>query len=187
MSKNRIIAVVVVAVVLVLVGAFLLIKRPPSGAPITSVPAGGVAAQPSGPPTKEVVPQNIIVPSQNDKNNADVPANLAVPTAVSQANMEGTSNYRVFNIKVEGGKFTPDTVAVYFNDQIVLNITAVDENYDFTQPDFGYDGIAVPKGTTKTIYMQATEIASFMFYCKSCGGPTDGPVGYLLVAPKKKS
>jgi heme/copper-type cytochrome/quinol oxidase subunit 2 len=181
MSKNKIVAIVIVAVVVVFAGISLLVKSPPSGGVSgTSGPGAKPPTQPSGPVTREAAPQNIVVPSQNSKNT---PQNVAVPTTVSPANVAGTSNYRNFNVTAEGGKFTPDTVTVYLNDQIVLNITAVDRDYDFTQPDIGAS-IPIPKGTTKTIRTQATATGKFTFYCASCGGPAKGPLGYLIVAPK---
>ncbi len=135
--------------------------------------------------TRETVPENILVP---EKNSANVSRNVAVPQVVSRGSSSDDSSYRSFDIKIASGHFTPDTVIVNMWDTTNINITAVDANYGFTQPDYGIGGTVakdlIKKGTTKKIQFNASASGKFMFYCASCGGPSKGPVGYLIVVQK---
>lgn len=183
MTRNKIIGIVVAVVALiVIIGISVSIKR--SGSNLNS-PLGGAGGgnKPSGPVTQEALPQSavVIVPGANATS---APPGVAVPTNVSPANAAGTSNFRNFNITIDNNKFIPDTINVYTNDQLVLNFTAVDKNYDFTQPNIGANAIPIPKGTTYKLPMQAPPPAKYIFYCKSCGGPDKGPVGYIVIAPR---
>ena len=68
-------------------------------------------------------------------------------------------------------------------DTVNLELTAVDANYGFTQPDYGFNA-AIPDGKTQTIQFQALNVGNFTFYCASCGGPSKGPVGHIIVVAK---
>ena len=63
-----------------------------------------------------------------------------------------------------------------------LSVTAVDANYSFTQPDYGFNDM-IAKGKTQTIQFQAMASGNFSFYCSSCGGPLKGPVGHIIIVP----
>ena len=39
----------------------------------------------------------------------------------------------------------------------------------------------IAQGATQRIQFGATAEGKFIFYCKSCGGPSQGPVGYLVI------
>jgi heme/copper-type cytochrome/quinol oxidase subunit 2 len=92
-------------------------------------------------------------------------------------------SYRSFNITVQNGAYSPDTVIVNQNDTVNLELTAVDAAYGFDQPDYGFNS-AIPKGATKNIQFQALQSGNFLFYCASCGGPASGPVGHIIVVAK---
>jgi len=76
LGKDKIIAIVAVAIIVV-VGGVLLLNRQPSGTTannvLTAPTAENSVTEPSGPPTKGAIPQNIIVPSQDDNSNKDIP------------------------------------------------------------------------------------------------------------------
>ena len=130
--------------------------------------------------TREAVPANTVVPEAGSVN---VPENVAAPRAVSPVRAGVAANNRVFEIKAEGDKFSPDTIIAKVGDEIKINITAVDKDYAFTQPDYGFN-VVILKGQTKLIPFMGSAIGKFTFYCASCGGPEKGPVGYVIVMPK---
>ena len=88
-----------------------------------------------------------------------------------------------FSVSVSGNKFSPDTIIVKVGDRARINFTAVDKDYDFTQPDYGFS-VPLPKSQKKIVEFQASAEGKFTFYCKSCGGLSKGPVGYLVVVSK---
>lgn len=134
--------------------------------------------KPSGPITREALAAPVKIPEKGDAAAGDV----AVPTEVSAVRSGSNSSKREFNIEISKGEFKPSEVIVKLKDTVTLNFTATDGDYDFTQPDFGFS-VAVPKGTKKTLQMDATAAGQFLFYCKSCGGPDKGPKGHLVVSP----
>jgi plastocyanin len=142
-----------------------------AGSPSPAAPASS---------TREAVPQNVVVPN---KGATSTPTGVAVPAAQGPGDTAGNVSYRSFNISIQNGAFSPDTVIVKEGDTVNLEITAVDGNYDFTQPDYGFSD-PIAKGKTQTIQFQALQTGNFTFYCASCGGPSSGPVGHLIVAPK---
>jgi heme/copper-type cytochrome/quinol oxidase subunit 2 len=122
----------------------------------------------------------IIVPTQNATS---VPAGVAAPTIVASGSLSGVTSYRSFNISISGGAFSPNTIIVNKGDTVHINLTAVDGNYDFTQTDMGLS-MAVAKGQTKIVQFDANTVGKLTFYCKSCGGPGKGPIGYIEVVGK---
>lgn len=135
----------------------------------------------SGGTTVGEVPKNVVIPEKESEN---LPENLAKPEVVTPAGPNTTSNFRSFVIKAEGNKYIPDTVIVRERDTIHIEMTAVDRNYDFTQPDYGFKA-KISKGKTGIIEFQALRVGRFAFFCESCGGPGKGPVGTLIVAEKE--
>lgn len=179
-NKNKIISVIVLAFVLVGVGAFFLGQRvaAPAGtvaAPVTSSTATTSAVT----PTRAPAPTDVVVPALDQTTTADV----AVPQVVAPASSHSSASFRSFSIEADGDQFTPSTIIVNVNDVVNIVITAVDKNYDFTQPDYGLKQ-SILKGQTKTIQFGATAAGKFTFYCASCGGPSAGPIGYIVVSPK---
>jgi plastocyanin len=137
--------------------------------------------------TWQSVPSNAVV---SDENVTSVPENVARPKDVSPASAISNASLRDFpTIVAENDKFSPDTITAYKGDIINFYIRAVDKNYDFSQPEYGYDGHnpnnVIKKGETKKFQVQVTAQGKFLFYCASCGGPNKGPKGYLIVIPKK--
>jgi len=180
MNKNKIIALVVILVVVVLAISFVFknktqtVQNQPQPTPQTSV--GEQKSQ-----TWQAPPENVTVPEVGQTN---VPEEVAVPKNVSPASAVSDAKIRNFSeLKIENNKFTPQEFIVKQGDIFDVNVTAIDKDYDFTQPDYGFN-LSIKKGETKRVQFQATAVGKFTFYCKSCGGPEKGPVGYLVVAPK---
>lgn len=175
-SGNKKIAVIVTVVVVVALVAVIVFSQR------TSWPGGGggteSATEPAALVTRTEAPVDTVVPEQG----ATVALNIAVPQNVTPLNAHTTETNRDFSITANNNKFTPDTIIVNAGDNININFTAVDKNYDFSQPDYGYgDGkFIISKGQTKKITFQVTASGKFMFYCALCGGPKSGPIGYII-------
>mgnify|MGYP001559452915 CR=1 FL=1 len=175
MSNKQIIYVVIaVAIAGSLVAYF--VSRKGSSAPESELSQQGG----QGLVTREVAPENIAVP---EKDSGNVPENVAKPEQVSPAAAGVEEDMRTFSITVSGNKFSPDTVIARVGDIIKLNFTAVDKNYEFTQPDYGFKA-QLPKGQTVSVTFGVNGEGKFLFYCGSCGGPSQGPVGYIIVVKR---
>jgi len=171
-----------IAVVLVIVVIWLATRTgrtsQPGGSAANAVP-GAVTVTPSGPQTKLPVPSGTTVPDATSKVSGDV----AKPLAVTQAAPGVDSKVRSFTIQINNNQFTPAQVVAYVNDIVHITFTAVDKDYDVTQPDYGFR-LVIPKGQTKLLEGQFTSAGKYVFYCASCGGPDQGPVGYLVAVPR---
>lgn len=167
------IAIISVLVVVAAATIFLLSQKQPSGQSAATSPLGA-------PVTRTEAPKNIAVPDMHTQN---VPQNVAAPTTISPAGPNTTANFRSFAIRVEHDAFSPNTVIVKQGDVTHISFTAIDKNYDFAQPDYGLSS-PLPSGREKIIEFGAGLSGKFTFYCTSCGGPTKGPVGYIIVTQK---
>jgi len=180
MNKNKIIilSVVIVAIVAIFVMGFLRNKSQITQNNEFQNTTNESVFQSE---TWQTPPQNIEVPEVGDTN---IPEGVAVPKNVSPASESSDAKIRNFSdLKIENNKFTPREFIVKQGDIFDVNVTAVDKDYDFTQPDYGFN-LNIKKGETKRVQFQTTAAGKFTFYCKSCGGPEKGPVGYLTVVPK---
>jgi plastocyanin len=186
-DTKKIISVVVIVIVIAIIA--VVWYRYPSGPVISGTPGSGTGvasssttpASTSASSTRAPVPANITVPNQGATGT---PASVAVPTAQVAGDPSGSVSYRSFNISIQNNAFSPNTVVVNQGDTVNLEVTAVDAAYTFTQPDYGFNS-PIAKGKTQRIQFQALENGQFTFYCGSCGGPSKGPVGHLIiVAPK---
>ena len=182
-AKKKIMIVTVIAVVILAVIVFAGYEwRANAPTVSTSVPAsnsnsGAASAPTPSIVTRTAVPANTVVP---DKGATGIPANVAVPAVQGPGDPAGNVSYRSFNIKIENNVFSPSTVIVKQGDTVNLSLTAVDGNYGFTQPDYGFNA-PIAKGQTKNAQFQVLQSGDFLFYCGSCGGPSKGPVGHIIV------
>lgn len=177
MDRNKWILVGAAVVVVVIVVAVLITRWAitPGSESSYAPPTTGKSTSSA---TVAPVPANAVV---YDVGATGTPANVAVPQIQApSAQNDPSAQYRSYGIKIENGQFTPDTVVLNYGDVIDLEITAVDGNYDFTQPDFGWHS-NIAKGATQRIQGSASAKGKFTFYCKSCGGPSKGPVGYIII------
>ncbi len=174
---------VVAAVVLVGIGYYFASYRAGNGG------SGSVSGSPSDAfgmrtsATAQPLPSSSVI-QVPEENATSAPSGVAIPSLVSTAGPSATNvSYRVFNLNVSSAGFSPDTIIVRQGDTMHINVTAIGGNYDFTQQDYGVS-IAIPKGQTKFLQFDAVSTGKFTFYCKSCGGPAKGPVGYIEVTAK---
>lgn len=175
------IVVIVIVVVAIIGGIIAWSSRPNSGGTsgTASTAGSGVSNTPTS-STRSAVPPNVVVPNKGASSTA---AGVAVPVVQGAGDPAGNVSYRSFNIIIQGGAYNPDTVVVNQGDTVNLELTAADAAYGFTQPDYGFNA-AIPKGKTQTIQFQALQSGNFTFYCASCGGPSSGPVGHIIVVSK---
>jgi len=151
-------------------------KRLPGTREESLLQGGGTQAEPG---TRALVPIDAQVPGPNSLT----PSNVAKPTTVVPASPGGSESLRRFSLEIQGDKFSPDTVIINKGDVVELSITALDKNYDFTQPDFGFKK-SISRGQTQEIGFQASAVGKFTFFCSACGGPDKGPVGYVIIVEK---
>lgn len=109
---------------------------------------------------------------------SSTPKDIAVPTNVLET---GPSAFRQFEMKGEGGKYTPSTLVVNEGDVIDINFTAVDAKYNVFFPDFGVYR-TIEKGASMKIQFQGYPFGKYGFYCKDiCGKEVTG----TLIVNKK--
>ncbi|MEK7138400.1 MAG: hypothetical protein AAB787_02730 [Patescibacteria group bacterium] len=136
--------------------------------------------------TREVISRAYEVP---EVDTVGLPENIAVPSLVLPLNPPpgNTKRLRVFNLSIEGDRFSPDTIIVNDWDEFSIYVTAIDKDYDFTQPDMGVS-VKTSKGERVLIKQSfgETKGARFYFFCASCGGPLQGPRGQILTVPRPR-
>lgn len=176
-NKYKITIVVIGAVVIIVLLFVLLFWPRANNAPVSTSGNSAASESSSRSATAAPVPANTVVPNAGDTS---VPQNVATPHMQSAAAPSSNAAYRQFSISADNNAFVPATVIVKKGDTVDLEITAVDKNYDFTQPDYGFAD-PIMKGKTQKIQFQATTVGKFTFYCALCGGPAKGPVGYFIV------
>ena len=176
MEKNKIITAIVVVVILATV-AVLGMNWRNSGTSVVS-PEGSA----NGVATRGSVPLGITVP---DAESEGVGNEIARPELVAAAGPGTLAKFRRFSLRMENNQFVPATVVVGRGDSVMLNLSAIDRAYAFTLPDYGIN-VEVAQGETRSVRFGASAADKFMFYCGSCGGPTSGPVGYLIVVNQNK-
>jgi heme/copper-type cytochrome/quinol oxidase subunit 2 len=176
-QKNNLI--IAVAAIVLLVSIILFWPRAKTSPTQSGTPPSNSQGLTSQSATVAAVPANIGVPNEGD----NVGSGVAVPQIQTPAHPSGagTGDFRQFAISADNNAFVPATVIVKSGDIIDLEITAVDKNYDFTQPDYGFSAVSLPKGETTKVQFQALNTGKFTFYCASCGGPNKGPIGYVIV------
>jgi len=185
MDKKQ--ALLIVFAVAVVAAVVVILVLRPSGAVAPVSPVSQSANVPASVPppmatstTMAPVPQNVVVPN---KGATETLQNVAVPQVEIPASPSSSAQYLSFNINADAGQFTPSTIIVKQNDVVDIEFTAVDQNYDFTQPDYGFYA-QISRGQTKKLEFSPSVVGKFTFYCSSCGGPAKGPVGYLIVTAR---
>lgn len=127
------------------------------------------------------VPSNIVVPDQNTQLTEAEKKVTAIPTVVTAAAPGVEAQFRSFDIKAEGGVFTPSRIIARVGDTVHVNFTAVDKDYDIVFPSYNMSQVA-KKGQTKILEFQAVEEGSFLYYCNACGGETSNTKGNIVIA-----
>ena len=165
------------AVALVLIVAVLVVVLT-GGKNGPETPGGATTTPVNQSDTYKPVGANIVVPG----TNSQVDPGVAKPTQVKAVGVNDLSA-RNFNVVLNGDSVSPQKIIIKLFDLVTINFSAVDKTYDLTQPDNGLSW-TVPGGGSKSLQFQGTTPGEFTYYCKSCGGPDKGPVGYFVVVPK---
>ena len=176
-SRKKITIGIAVIAVVIVVGFIVLVWRPMATVPAPSPGTTSSSSSSPGSATMAPVPANAVVLNQGQSSTDP---SVAVPVIQSVGAPNSDAQYRSYAIKIQGGQFIPSTVVLNYGDTMDLEITAVDGNYDFTQPDYGFHA-NIAKGATQRIQGNANIKGDFTFYCESCGGPAKGPVGHMIV------
>lgn len=185
MQNKKIIIYAVVALVVIAGLVIFLVSstgKPGSGSQTGTSTTTTTATTSTGTPqstTYAPVSADTKIPGVGEQTSGGVGAPITVVPAAPGI----TALARSFNVSVQGDKFTPSTLTVLIGDTINISITAIDKDYDFTQPDYGLS-TPLPKGVNKLVLFQGMTSGKYTFFCKSCGGPDKGPVGYIVVVPK---
>lgn len=74
-------------------------------------------------------------------------------------------------VSAQNGKFTPDTFSTDVLDTLILNVNAVDQDYNFQVPDYPRLDTQIPKGQTTTVKIQYLGEGEYTFTCgPNCAG-----------------
>ena len=130
---------------------------------------------------REEVPANIVVPDKDTKLTEAEKKEIALPTVVTPAAPGVDAQFRSFDIKGEGGVFTPSKIIARLGDTVHVNFTAVDKDYDIVFPSYNMKQTA-KKGQTKILEFQAVSEGSYLYYCEACGGSASTAKGNIIVA-----
>jgi len=122
--------------------------------------------------------EKIFVPEPGQEFKEEV----AVPKESVNSAPESESKLRIFEVKGEKGIIFPVSFRAYQNDIINIELTSVDQDYDFNLEGYNLQ-VKVPKGETKTIEFQALNLGVYNFYCSLCL-TKEKPAGKIIVVPK---
>lgn len=176
-DKKKVVVVSVLAI-LVIAGISIAIfsGKNPATPDVSGVNGGSKVPEPSK--TASSVPGNAVVLDPNSKD-------AAAPVAVKSLSGKTGVDDRTFNISLSGNALTPSNISIYLYDLVNINFTS-DRDLDFIQPDLGLSWNVRAGQTTTIKNFQGVMSGKFLYYCKSCGGPDKGPVGYFTIVPKNK-
>lgn len=166
-----IILVIIVVLIIYYLASFRISKFQKQVSPTSTV-----YGFPSGFTVEEL--KKIKVPEKGEKAEKGI----AVPLEVVQSASEASSKIRIFELKGEGGKLSPQSFIAYQNDILNIKITALDNDYDFRLEGYNLETKA-KKGGTKTIEFQALNIGKYNFYCSLCR-TKENPAGSIIIVPK---
>lgn len=130
--------------------------------------------------TRMPIDPSVVAPAADSQ----VSQNIAQPVSVSPLMRNSKYKLRAFRISIADNKFLPDTVIVEIGDAAHIDFIAVDKDYDIYQPEYGFKQ-TVKKGETGSVEFRADATGTYTFFCVRCGGPSEGPRGYLMVTERK--
>lgn len=131
-------------------------------------------------PTRRTAPDGVDIPTPD---TVGLPDNIAKPEMQQPAAVGVEASFRQYSVSVAANRFMPDTVIAKEGDTVHVEFTAMDNDYDLVQPDYGFS-MKLPKGETKVLEFGAYMSGQFKFYCPKCGGPSAGPVGTFVIAAR---
>ncbi len=129
---------------------------------------------------RQPVPVDVKVPEVGEVLPDNLKDIVAVPEHSVDIPVSGGANFRIFRIRGEGDKFSPEQVIVNFKDMVHIELMAIDKDYDVVLAGYNMM-VSAKKGETKAIEFQALQDGRFMYYCNSCGGPESTAKGEIIV------
>lgn len=129
---------------------------------------------------RQAVPVDIKVPEVGEQLPPDLVDVVAVPEHSIDIQVPGGANFRIFRIRGEGNKFSPEQVIVNFKDMVHIELMAIDKDYDVVLSGYNMK-VSAKKGETKAIEFQALQDGRFLYFCDSCGGPESVAKGEIIV------
>ena len=112
-------------------------------------------------------------------------AELSVPKLESPAstNKDSETKALFFDLKAARDGFNPPKITVNKGDNLQIDFTAVDGDYDLDIPYLGVYFAAVKKGTTKRLPFDTSLSGTFVFECRDYCPPGGTIEGELIVLP----
>jgi heme/copper-type cytochrome/quinol oxidase subunit 2 len=129
---------------------------------------------------RKEVPAGVQVPEMNEVIPENLKNEIAVPVQVIPVAVNADSQIRLFKVNGVGGKFVPEKIIANFKDTVHIEITAVDQDYNFIIDGYNLEQ-NVSMGQTKSIEFQASQDGRFPYYCSSCGGSITNPQGEVII------
>ena len=173
-------SVIIGIVFLALLAVVLLVTRKGENVQQKGENQNAASSSESSQATREPAPSGVVVPEQGATG---VSENVAVPLLTMPSAPRASTQFRKFALRAEGGKFSPDTIIANTGDVIRMNISAIDGDYDFIQPDYGIKA-SITKGNTGVVEFSPWIDGKYMFFCEQCGGMPGQGKGYIIVASK---
>lgn len=181
--KNKKVVIYVTVAVLVVAGLVFILASNTTKSGIVSQTGSNATTTASADQPKSATYASVSADTKIPGVGEQTSGGVGVPKTVLPAAPGVTASARAFDVSVQDDKFIPDTLTVLVGDTVNVSLTAIDKDYDFYQPDYGLS-TSLPKGVKKLILFQGNSVGKYTFFCKSCGGPSKGPVGYFVVVPK---
>ncbi len=138
-------------------------------------------------PGREAVPGGSFVPepdsvlSEQERETIAIPVRSA-PTSPGSSS-DSQSRSFVFNLEddniinnKEGGK----NINVYVGDNVSMQFTAVDKDYNIAIPDYFSREMIISQGETETVRFEVRGVGSSIYYCPVCGGQDSVASGYII-------
>jgi heme/copper-type cytochrome/quinol oxidase subunit 2 len=110
--------------------------------------------------TRKKIDTQIKTPKEGEKTAENVAApERVVPIA------NGISSERTFSLIIDNNKIKPGLIVVNEFDKVVLNLKAVDKDYDFFLPDFGVYK-KIEKNTSASLVFQVFGVGKYEIKCR---------------------
>jgi hypothetical protein len=124
--------------------------------------------------TREQISRTISTPNVGATGT---PADVAVPSVIAPQKF---SDYRKYFISGAGGKFSASTFVINTLDNVEIQFTATDGDYNFNISDMGLNQ-TIKKGETGTIMFQGANYGQFTIKCNTAICASNPVVGTLIV------
>ena len=96
---------------------------------------------------------------------------INIPNTTPTRNDEVLNREQTINVIADGGKFTPNSFKVELFDTLILNISAVDQNYTFKVRDYPRMDTAILAGKSTSAKIQYLGVGEYVFDCgQGCSG-----------------